>query len=203
MKFEGHIKSWTDDRGFGFIEPAKGGQEIFVHVKSFSNRFGRPRVGQFVSFEVELNHEGKKRAKNVEVARPPARTARERVEKPAQWGVISTMAIPLFIAIYLTVATIWHVSMWFAAGYVALSIVCFFMYAFDKAAAKAGAWRISEASLHAFSLAGGWPGALIAQKLLRHKSSKAEFQFVFWFTVFANVAAFVAFHSPLMSRFHL
>jgi len=202
MRFEGHIKSWTDDRGFGFIEPTKGGQEIFVHVKSFSRRFGRPRVGQLVSFEVELNHEGKKRGKNVEVARPSSRTPRDRIERQADWGIVSIAAIPLFIAIYWVVATVWHVSHWFAAGYIALSVFSFFVYGSDKAAAKAGAWRVSESSLHLFSLAGGWPGALVAQKLLRHKSSKVEFQAVFWCTVCANVSGFVAFHSPFMSRFH-
>ena len=35
MRFDGKLKSWNDDRGFGFIEPLQGGQEIFVHIKSF------------------------------------------------------------------------------------------------------------------------------------------------------------------------
>ena len=35
MPFTGTLKSWNDDRGFGFIAPAQGGQEIFVHIKAF------------------------------------------------------------------------------------------------------------------------------------------------------------------------
>ncbi|RZI78674.1 MAG: cold shock domain-containing protein, partial [Rubrivivax sp.] len=46
MRFDGIIKSWNDDRGFGFIEPAQGGQEIFVHIKAFKGLRGRPQPGQ-------------------------------------------------------------------------------------------------------------------------------------------------------------
>ena len=46
--------------------------------------------------------------------------------------------------------------------------------------------RIRESTLHLFSLLGGWPGALIAQELFRHKAKKLEFQFFYWITVVAN-----------------
>jgi uncharacterized membrane protein YsdA (DUF1294 family) len=59
-------------------------------------------------------------------------------------------------------------------------------YFIDKAAAKAGRWRTPEKSLHMLSLIGGWPGAMVAQQLFRHKSSKASFQVVFWITVVLN-----------------
>jgi uncharacterized membrane protein YsdA (DUF1294 family) len=45
------------------------------------------------------------------------------------------------------------------------------------------------------ALAGGWPGALLAQQLLRHKTSKPGFIAMFWFTVLINVVVFVAWHS--------
>lgn len=199
MRFEGHIKSWTDDRGFGFIEPASGGQEIFVHIKSLPSRLGRPRPGQPVSFEVELNNQRLKRAINVELLRSPSRNLRRRSEPSAGWSIASACAIPLFIAVYAVVAVKWHVPAWLAVAYLALSIACFIAYACDKSAARAGTWRVRESSLHLFSLAGGWPGALIAQRLFRHKSSKAEFQTIFWATVWTNVAAFVTFYSPFLS----
>jgi uncharacterized membrane protein YsdA (DUF1294 family) len=50
-------------------------------------------------------------------------------------------------------------------------------------------------------LACGWPGALLAQQLLRHKSSKQAFVAVFWATVIANVVGFVALHTSLVGRF--
>jgi cold shock CspA family protein len=69
MRFEGIIKSWNDDRGFGFIEPNQGGQEIFVHIKAFQGLRGRPQLNQHVSFQVELGPQGKKRALNVQLVR--------------------------------------------------------------------------------------------------------------------------------------
>lgn len=79
------------------------------------------------------------------------------------------------------------------AAYAALSAVLFAMYGFDKAAAQRGGWRISEATLHLVAIAGGWPGALIAQRVFRHKTRKQPFQAIFWCTVIANCVALVLF----------
>jgi uncharacterized membrane protein YsdA (DUF1294 family) len=78
-----------------------------------------------------------------------------------------------------------------ALAYLVLSLVTFLAYALDKSAAEAGRWRTQESTLHLFGLAGGWPGALLAQQLLRHKSSKREFQAAFWMTVMLNCGALV------------
>ena len=75
-------------------------------------------------------------------------------------------------------------------GYLLISLITFFAYAFDKVAAKDGAWRTKESTLHLLSLVGGWPGALIAQQKLRHKSKKQSFRSAFWFTVIMNVGIF-------------
>ena len=72
------------------------------------------------------------------------------------------------------------------AAYVLVSGIAIFLYAFDKSAAERGRWRTKESTLHTVALLGGWPGALLAQDLFRHKSSKAEFQWMFWCTVLLN-----------------
>ena len=46
--------------------------------------------------------------------------------------------------------------------------------------------------LHLWSLAGGWPAAWWAQRLLRHKSSKAAFLRIYWLTVLLHTGATVA-----------
>lgn len=202
MRFEGRLKSWNAERGFGFIEPAAGGQEIFVHLSAVPTRFRPPRIGQPLSFEVELNPQGKKRAANVGVAAAPRRSRPPRRQGSAPWSVASALAIPAFVVVYVAVATTRGVSWWFAFAYVGLSIVCLMAYALDKSAANAGRWRSSERSLLILGLAGGWPGGLVAQQLLRHKSSKASFRTAFWGTVLFNVAAFVGFHLLLRFPFH-
>ena len=107
MRFEGTIKSWNDERGFGFIEPTQGGQEIFVHIKAFNSRAARPQVNQRVTFEVELGPQGKKRAANVE----PIRASRAPIPTPhnasAQWGTATLFAIPAFIVLYVVVGVLW------------------------------------------------------------------------------------------------
>lgn len=63
----------------------------------------------------------------------------------------------------------------------ALNLATFGLYAYDKSAASAaGRGRVPELVLHLFALAGGSPGALAAQQVLRHKTVKRSFQAAFW-----------------------
>jgi uncharacterized membrane protein YsdA (DUF1294 family) len=75
--------------------------------------------------------------------------------------------------------------------YLVLSLITLLVYFLDKSAAKNKQWRISENTLHILALLGGWPGALLAQQLLRHKSKKVAFQRIFWLTFFVNCALLV------------
>ncbi|MEZ8223022.1 DUF1294 domain-containing protein [Vibrio splendidus] len=74
--------------------------------------------------------------------------------------------------------------------YLVVGLMTFFVYAKDKRAAINGNWRVPEKTLHIFSVAGGWLGALIAQEKLRHKTQKQPFRSIYWLTVVINVAAF-------------
>ncbi|WP_339488700.1 DUF1294 domain-containing protein [Pseudomonas sp. RL_5y_Pfl2_70] len=65
-------------------------------------------------------------------------------------------------------------------AYGLVSVLAFFLYWADKRKARAAAWRTPENILHAVELAGGWPGALIAQQVFRHKTRKVSFQVLFW-----------------------
>jgi uncharacterized membrane protein YsdA (DUF1294 family) len=73
--------------------------------------------------------------------------------------------------------------------YLFLSVICFAVYARDKSAARRGARRTPENTLLTLGLLGGWPGGLLAQRWLRHKTSKIAFQRVFWLTVALNLLA--------------
>lgn len=88
-----------------------------------------------------------------------------------------------------TMNTRWPL-LWIAAAYAGLSLITFVVYAIDKSAARRRGPRTPERTLHLLSLAGGWPGALLAQRWLRHKSAKASFRRVFWVTVAVNLLGF-------------
>ena len=198
MRFTGTLKTWNDERGFGFIEATKGGQEVFVHIKAFPSGTGRPSVGQVLSFEVETGRDGKKKARAVQYPERAKPGRGRSVESPAPWTAMRILAIPMFAAVYAAVAIRWGLSLPILFTYLGLSVVTMFAYAFDKSAAMSGRWRTAENTLHLLSLAGGWPGALLAQQLLRHKTNKQSFVFAFWVTVLLNVGAFVAWHAGLL-----
>jgi uncharacterized membrane protein YsdA (DUF1294 family) len=61
-----------------------------------------------------------------------------------------------------------------------MSLLTFVLYADDKSRAKRGNWRTSEKTLHLCELAGGWLGGFVAQRRLRHESSKGSYQAEFW-----------------------
>lgn len=196
MRFEGTLTTWNDDRGFGFVTPVQGGDQIFVHVSAFGGRRTRPQVGERVSFEMEIGPQGRKRGKNVLPVVAP-RKRRTRSEGPAEWGTATLFVLPAFLLLYLGLAIAWKLPLLVAGGYLLASIATFVAYAIDKSAAQRGAWRTSEGTLHLMALLGGWPGALIAQQVLRHKSAKGEFRAVFWATVVLNTGALVVLASPL------
>jgi uncharacterized membrane protein YsdA (DUF1294 family) len=68
----------------------------------------------------------------------------------------------------------------------AMSLLALACYGKDKLAARKDSWRISENTLHWISLLGGWPGAILAQRLFNHKTSKQSFRIFFWITVVIN-----------------
>ncbi|HMN58538.1 MAG TPA: cold shock domain-containing protein [Ottowia sp.] len=78
MRFDGRLAQWDDQRGFGFIEPAQGGERVFVHVSAFApgdrSADSRPRVGDRVSFELAMDAKGRKQARHVSRPDAPGRT---------------------------------------------------------------------------------------------------------------------------------
>jgi len=185
MRYQGRITSWKDDKGFGFITPNGGGEPVFAHIKSFANRQRRPVGNELVTYELAVESKGRSRAENVAFVgeRAPASGVGDR-RSPAPLFAVS------FVAIVATAALSGTLPLWVLWTYLGASAVAFIAYAADKSAAMNDRWRTQESTLHLFGLLGGWPGALAAQRILRHKSKKASFQGMFWTTVVVNCAAF-------------
>ncbi len=78
---------------------------------------------------------------------------------------------------------------WFVGFYMLMSALGFSLYGLDKRASTRGGWRTSEARLHLVELLGGWPGALLAQRVFRHKTRKTSFQVMFYLAVAVNLVA--------------
>ena len=79
---------------------------------------------------------------------------------------------------------------WLGYGYAALNVITLVVYGKDKWAAKHQRWRTPERTLHLLALLGGWPGAILAQTLFSHKTSKRSFQRLFWLSVLCNLLMF-------------
>jgi cold shock CspA family protein len=81
MRFEGTLKTWNDDRGFGFIATTQGGDDIFVHISAMP-RGRRPTIGEPLSFEIDHNKDGKKRAVNVRHPVPAGFATPSKLTRP-------------------------------------------------------------------------------------------------------------------------
>ena len=105
---------------------------------------------------------------------------------------MSYLPLLSFVALYAYAALARGLPSAVGLAYVLASVVCFALYARDKAAARHGDRRTPERDLLLLGLAGGWPGALLAQRWLRHKTVKMPFRALFWLTVGVNLAGFCA-----------
>lgn len=195
MRTTGTLTTWNDDRGFGFITPSDGGGRVFIHISAFANRERRPEVNQVVTFTLSSDERGRPRAID-------ASLAGDRVSRTRR---LSRLPLPLigagaFLGLVGVLAAVGWVAPTVLGGYLVLSTLTFAAYAMDKSAARKGAWRTKESSLHLLSLAGGWPGALLAQQRLRHKTRKPSFRLIFWVTVLVNLGAFVWLMTPMGSE---
>ena len=191
MRTKGKITSWNDDKGFGFITPVTGTKQVFVHIKAFGNRNRRPGINQVVTYTLSADKQGRPRAINATLAgdRLPQKTRRNRISP-------SMIVAAVFMAIVFLAAFSAKIPPLIFGLYVIASPLAFFLYAKDKSAARKGASRTPESTLHMISLAGGWPGALVAQQTFRHKTKKQSFRLVFKVTVLVNAGVFAWLLTP-------
>ena len=183
MRLKGKIIKWNADKAFGFITPNGGGDTVFIHKTALENRNRVPKINDVISFSVIKDNQGRYCADQ-------AIFSGEQSHKK-QTKSISAFSIYLSL-IFMTLVTaayfLGHLPQEILLTYLGVSVITFLAYAFDKSKAQRGEWRTQESTLHLLALIGGWPGAVIAQQVLRHKSKKKEFRVAFWFTVFVNTA---------------
>lgn len=186
MRQLGTLKRWNDEKGFGFIEPDAGGRDIFVHIKAFHNRSRRPQTGERLSFEVRET-DGKIQAALVVYNGEKTGPSKLKIIKNRS-RIKAAVVSGLTLALIFTLAILRKIPQELILVYSVASLAAFLMYWHDKSAAQKGYWRTTENALLFFGLIGGWPDALAAQHLFRHKSSKKSFQIAFWLTVLLNLS---------------
>ena len=169
----GRITDWNHDRGFGFLE--SDGQRIFLHAKDFAEHYKLPEVGDRITFKMGVDKQG----------RPCAQKA---VHVNEGGRLTSEAIILLAFLVGAPVCALLRLSATISAGALAiyavtLSLITYLAYAWDKHRARTKGQREPEALLHLLELLGGWPGAFVAQRWIRHKCSKPGYQIVFWLIV--------------------
>ncbi len=191
MRMKGKIIKWNSDKAFGFIAPNGGGEHVFIHKTALSNRQRTPQMSDVITFSISKDKDGRYCASDATFS--GEKLKKKEAQKPSKFSIYLSV---LFLAVITTTYLVGDFPQKLLFSYLGLSAITFLAYAFDKSKAQRGEWRTQERTLHIFSLIGGWPGAAIAQQLLRHKSQKREFRNAFWFTVLVNIGALFWLMSP-------
>lgn len=203
MRLQGKVINWNDDKGFGFVEPNGGGDRAFVHIKAFNPRSRRPLEGELIIYELVHENNNRYKATNIKFASEnKVENKRPFVKKLNSAGkgnnklIGFVFTILFFIGLFMAIVN-GKVPVLIGFGYLIISLITILIYSKDKHSAQNNRWRTPESTLHMLSLFGGWPGAMFAQKALRHKISKSEFISTYRMTVFLNIAALLVIYTDL------
>jgi uncharacterized membrane protein YsdA (DUF1294 family) len=167
------LVEWDPQKRYGFLQ--LGQARVFLHLRDFAEHHQRPAVGDRITFILGQDAQGRMCAKEAVQVNDGGRLT------AMNWLVLAGLLL-------LPVMALRHGQVdWRWAGGIGLTmtLLAYAAYAEDKRRAREKRWRISEKALHLLELLGGWPGAFLAQRRLRHKSSKRGFQVAFWLIVLA------------------
>lgn len=175
---KGIICSWNEKKGFGFIKPELSNiHQYFFHVSKVHSARQAIKLNAQVTFDIEKTNKMTKQ-------RDPKLAAKNVVIIGASTATATLKLIAIYSGLPMLLLSKW---LWFAplvfAYYCLISLITFFSYALDKSKALQGQWRIPESTLHLLELLGGWPGAMAAQRVFRHKIRKTSYQITFWLIV--------------------
>jgi cold shock CspA family protein len=158
---KGQLVKWSDDRGFGFIQPSEQHQhQIFLHISDINHSIRRPKTGDIIHYQIGSGKDGKPRAYNALIRGATAPISVRPITSKMQPS--EQLRLGLEVALLALLPTIGSVHVAFTQKnpilfilYVGMSWRTFSLYAEDKLRAKQGRWRIKEDALHRCELLGG------------------------------------------------
>lgn len=201
MQLTGKVVFWQDQKGFGFLLCDQTQQKLFFHIRDFlpqpvETRKARPAEGDCLAFSLAHDKQGRPIATGLHwldskpVTRASTQNALARSKNTVDLNYTQDVALyfrAAFLMLVIIALLFGTLPYLLPMLYLEASLFTYWLYQADKNAAIARQpQRLPEESLQMFSLIGGWPGALFAQKKLAHKRSKALFQREFWLIVLAN-----------------
>ena len=199
--FSGKLKKWKDDRGFGFIQPRDGSQEVYLHISELKDSTRRPQENDTIYYYTIVESDGKIRACNAFIsgARIKSTSSSSSLSNNVASDRSPNTNFPIAEIIFLLLLPGFGTAHFILTTknplpliiYIVMSLLTYALYADDKSRAKRKLWRTPEQTLHLFELAGGWIGGFLAQRILRHKNRKSTYQSVFWAIVFIHQIAWV------------
>lgn len=183
---KGTLVLWNDEKGFGFVRPASGEKDLFVHISAVKNYqkglSRRPAVGDPVHYQPLSPAEagGQRRISRAVIPGLNEALFGLDAEQGPWWKTLGLKLLagtPVLLSFYLIWRTGNPIPL---VSYIFMSALSSLYYAVDKRRALTHSWRVPEIYLHCFELLGGWPGALLSQKAFRHKNRKSHYKRVFW-----------------------
>ena len=204
--YQGRIINWNDEKGYGFIQLMPGHENLFFHISTFAYHHRRPAADTAVTVLAVPRQKGGWQASRVLLREHEQAIMEEGIYDIAENSQPKKLEGYLYAfldVLYFLGLTL--ISIPLAISSAIISVLTVALYRYDKRAAEQGTQRIPNSALHLASLLGGWPGALIARPLLRHKLNQKRFRCFFWASIVANfgilytLIAYLPPYSPLVN----
>ena len=64
---KGKLVRWIDEKGFGFIKPENGKNDIFIHISALKGISRKPIIGDLIHYQISSDSNGKIRAVNAKI----------------------------------------------------------------------------------------------------------------------------------------
>lgn len=175
MAISGVVSEWNDQKGYGFISVNDEPIRIVFHIGDLSGHSVRPKVQEKVTFTLAKDGRGNLRATDV--------------HRPITFGFSFALVI-WFITTFVASLYLLNYPTFMISYLLLISGTTYSLYALDKVVSNHSRWQIPESLFHLASVLGGWPGAVFAQSLLRHKPISPSFNACFWLSVFLSLTLY-------------